>query len=103
MKVVLNLYHQFIRFEKYRPGRLQVFGELIKKLSPMSLYDFIYTVSYISTGLLATSHRLYSINSIKCFNVYADSYNDGNNILRLFDVWSNFLFTSSEMIMKLDY
>ena len=37
--------------------------------------------------------QLFSINPIKCLNVYADNYNHDHNILRLFDVWPNFPFT----------
>ena len=40
--------------------------------------------------------QLFSINPIKYLNVYADSYNQFHNILRLFDVLPNFPFSTSE-------
>ena len=45
--------------------------------------------------------QLFSINPIKCLNIYAESYNHGHDILQHFVVWPNFPFTSSEM--KRDY
>ena len=45
--------------------------------------------------------QLFSINPIKCSNVYAKSYNHGHGIFRHFDHWLNYPFTSSEM--KRDY
>ena len=73
--------------------RISTFDLLVKKLSPVPLYDFIYTLFIWVTGLLGTSYR----NVIFQATFRAESSSVSNNIK--FQIFSCLLLIRLNVLM----